>query len=170
MTEETALYRLFSSADELLYVGITLDPSMRFQAHSSRAWWPEVTRSILEWWPSLELAKAAEKRAIETERPIHNRALVVPAGDHAQRCTKIASLRDQMDEAEAYAQSLRNQLLAAVAEACQGAGPGVATEVAQYARWSPAHVRKIRDAKITPRAYVADIRDGKIKTTQEGTS
>lgn len=158
----TALYRLFNSADELLYAGITLDPSVRFRAHFGRTWWPEVVKSTLEWWPSLEAAAAAEKRVIETERPIHNRALVVPAGDHARRCARIAFLRDQMDEAEACAQTLRGQLLAAVAEACQGAGPGVATEVAQHARWSPAHVRRIRDGKITARAYVADIRDGKV--------
>lgn len=163
--QRTALYRLYDRNGVLLYVGITVDPPVRFQAHSSRTWWSEVTRSTLEWWPSLEAAEVAEKRAIETERPIHNRALVVPPGNHAQRCTRIASLRDQMDEAEAYAQDIRRQLLAAVADACQGAGPGVDTEVAQYARWSPSHVRKIRDGKITPRAYVADIRDGKVKPT-----
>lgn len=148
--ERTALYRFYDSADCLLYVGISLGPATRFRAHASRDWWPGVAKSTLEWWPDLESAKAAEKLAIETERPTHNRALTVPPGNHAQRCTTIASLRNEMDEAEAHVQAIRRQLLAEVVAACQGAGPGVATEVARYARWSPSHVRKIRDGKVKP--------------------
>ena len=148
--DSTALYRLFDAEERLLYVGISLGPATRFRAHASRDWWLDVAKSTLEWWPDLETAKAAEKLAIETERPIHNRALTVPPGNHAQRCAVIASLRDQLDKAEAHVQVIRRQLLTEVAAACQGAGPGVATEVARYARWSPSHVRKIRDGKVKP--------------------
>lgn len=145
----TALYRLYDTADVLLYTGISLNPPVRFKDHARRSWWQDVARSTLEWLPDLDTALAAEKAAIETERPIHNRALTVPPGDHGERCARIAELRAELDDLEARATHTRQRLMTEVIAATRGAGRGVATEVAAYARWSPAHVRLIRDGKVT---------------------
>jgi DNA-binding transcriptional regulator YhcF (GntR family)/predicted GIY-YIG superfamily endonuclease len=77
MTERTALYRLYDSADQLLYIGIAKNPKARWRGHASSAsatWWPRVERKEVEWFPTREVADAAETAAINTERPLYNRA------------------------------------------------------------------------------------------------
>lgn len=75
-----ALYRLFSPA-ELLYVGITDNLKVRFRQHrAKKAWWPEVTRKTVEWYPTRAEARAAELTAIRTEDPRHNVEGVPAAG------------------------------------------------------------------------------------------
>lgn len=77
--ERTALYRLYDSKGSLLYVGITADPEARWKGHShsvrSSAWWPQVAKKSIEWFPSRLAAYEAETKAIQTEKPIHNRAM-----------------------------------------------------------------------------------------------
>lgn len=68
-----ALYRFFDAAGDLLYIGITNDPSKRFGRHASdKPWWEEVDRIDLERHPSREAVLAAEAAAIKTERPRYN--------------------------------------------------------------------------------------------------
>lgn len=68
-----ALYRYFDSTDRLLYIGISGDLAMRDTTHISRSRWMELAaRSAIERHLDLESLKAAERRAIETERPIFN--------------------------------------------------------------------------------------------------
>ncbi len=68
-----ALYRFFGSADQLLYIGITLNPASRFTQHRhDKPWWAEVARITLEPYPTREAVIAAERRAIGNEQPIHN--------------------------------------------------------------------------------------------------
>lgn len=67
------LYRFYNRAGDLLYVGITNNPARRFAKHSDeKSWWRHVARIALEQHPSREALRAAERMAIETERPIHN--------------------------------------------------------------------------------------------------
>jgi len=71
----TAVYRLYDSADHLLYVGITHDPEQRWTTHAgTKTWWPQVAHNTIEWHDNRQLAEAAEKTAIRDERPAHNRA------------------------------------------------------------------------------------------------
>lgn len=69
----TALYRLYPQTGELLYVGITDHLKVRLAAHAKdKAWWPQVTRKTVAWYPTKPEAADAEARAIQEERPVHN--------------------------------------------------------------------------------------------------
>lgn len=73
-----ALYRFYDADDQLLYVGITLDPGPRWRAHrDDKPWWHEVTNVTIEVLPSRAAVLEAEKQAILAERPrynvVHNR-------------------------------------------------------------------------------------------------
>ncbi|MGW2813319.1 GIY-YIG nuclease family protein [Streptomyces sp. NPDC001415] len=71
----TALYRLYDSADRMLYVGVTKDPPARFAAHRrGKPWWPNVARREVTWWPTRHKACEAESAAIWNEAPLHNEA------------------------------------------------------------------------------------------------
>lgn len=163
----TALYRLYDESDTLLYVGISINPPIRFREHGRRDWWQNVVRSTLEWWPDQQSAEAAEITAIRTEHPLHNRRHLIPHDNCAESFVKIAELRDQLDDAESAVQDIRRELLAEIVRVSRGAGPGIAGEVAKHARWSAAHINAIRKGIVRPcrpadRAYVAAIRDGEV--------
>lgn len=71
--DEVAVYRLFGSAGELLYVGISKDPLSRWWEHlNSRPWWPRVEEFELAWYPSRAEARSVEREAIASEYPVHN--------------------------------------------------------------------------------------------------
>lgn len=74
MRDRTALYRLYSADDVLLYVGITTDTAVRWQAHSTSKWWPQVARKEVEWFEQRAEAASAEIATIKAEKPAHNRA------------------------------------------------------------------------------------------------
>lgn len=68
-----ALYRFWSGSHELLYIGITLDPGTRWADHRrTKVWWQEVAAITIQPYSSRESVIAAEKNAIETERPLYN--------------------------------------------------------------------------------------------------
>jgi predicted GIY-YIG superfamily endonuclease len=68
-----SVYRLFDTDDRLLYVGCSDDVHMRLNAHRcTQDWFPAVTRTTVEKFPTREEALAAELTAIRTENPIHN--------------------------------------------------------------------------------------------------
>lgn len=74
------LYRLFDAEGALLYVGQTRAPAQRFRLWFSRAtsshrygWFNAATLVVWQRYPDWWAVTAAEKSAIETERPIHNR-------------------------------------------------------------------------------------------------
>lgn len=67
------LYRFYNSAEDLLYIGITMDPPSRFRQHRDvKAWWTEVTNVRFEHFPSRAAVLAAECAAIEAEQPLFN--------------------------------------------------------------------------------------------------
>lgn len=73
------LYRMYDADGVLLYIGQTSNPVGRFTAWLGRActnrrpWVLTVTRVDWRRYPNHDAVVAAEKLAIETERPIHNR-------------------------------------------------------------------------------------------------
>ena len=72
-TQPHALYRFYSDAGQLLYVGITNNPGNRFSQHQAdKPWWGDVSGISIEQYESREEALAAEARAIHVERPLHN--------------------------------------------------------------------------------------------------
>lgn len=75
----TTLYRFYGPGGELLYVGIAMNPVVRWQTHRrGTSWWSLARFITLEHFASRDEAAAAELEAIESERPLHNRANAVP--------------------------------------------------------------------------------------------
>ncbi|NUR01385.1 MAG: GIY-YIG nuclease family protein [Streptomyces sp.] len=69
----TAVYRLYDSADRLLYVGSAFDPTRRLRQHAAaKPWWSTVdpTRTRIEWYGEREAARV-EHEAARTEHPLH---------------------------------------------------------------------------------------------------
>lgn len=72
-TEDHVLYRFFNAEGVLLYVGITYDLSMRFSTHSvERWWWGQWAYSTVVRYHSRAALEAAERKAIKSEKPLHN--------------------------------------------------------------------------------------------------
>ena len=66
--QKTALYRLYDSHDDLLYVGTTTSLPARLAEHSRRDWFPQVSRTTVEWYSSPEAAREAEREEIRGSR------------------------------------------------------------------------------------------------------
>mgnify|MGYP003404843917 CR=1 FL=1 len=85
----TGLYRLYSASGVLLYVGIADNIPSRLKQHSKdKPWWPEVTSTAFQQFATRAEAEAAEKAAIQTERPVHNvvhNRAAKPAATFAER-------------------------------------------------------------------------------------
>lgn len=76
MTVKTHLYRHFDANGQLLYVGISLSALKRLSQHNSQSRWADQIANVtIETFPTRDSALAAEREAIISERPIHNRAL-----------------------------------------------------------------------------------------------
>lgn len=70
------LYRFYDVSDELLYVGITMNPPHRFRTHAhTKEWWTEVDHITLEQHDTRHEVMAAESEAIRTECPVYNIAM-----------------------------------------------------------------------------------------------
>lgn len=73
MSERTAVYRILGEDDELLYIGMTNNPAIRWNGHQRiQPWWNELRSMSVEWFDSREEAAAAEKAAIQSEEPKYN--------------------------------------------------------------------------------------------------
>lgn len=66
------LYRFHDAAGTLLYVGVTVNPVMRWQQHKRKPWWAQVASVSVEEHPYTNAALDAELVAIRTEAPLHN--------------------------------------------------------------------------------------------------
>ena len=67
------LYRHFNQSEELLYVGISVSAMLRLGQHCAVSpWFKDISRVMIETFPTREDALAAEKAAIKTERPKFN--------------------------------------------------------------------------------------------------
>lgn len=67
------LYRHYGADNDLLYVGVSLSATHRLSQHKDHArWFADIVRVEIEHHPSREEALAAERHAIETEKPKHN--------------------------------------------------------------------------------------------------
>lgn len=74
----TVLYRHFSG-DALLYVGVSRSPSDRMHQHTSQSSWArEITHVTHEHFDTRAAAIAAERVAIATEQPRHNKVWRYP--------------------------------------------------------------------------------------------
>ena len=70
-----AVYRLFDSGGDLLYIGCSVNPRRRIAHHRARRTWGrrvDPTRTLIVWHSSLTEAAEAEYAAIAAEAPLCN--------------------------------------------------------------------------------------------------
>lgn len=80
------LYRHFDKAGNLLYVGISISTVSRLAQHRcGSAWYDQIARITVEKFASAKAASEAERSAIRTERPIHNKAHATQPGGKVKR-------------------------------------------------------------------------------------
>lgn len=85
-----ALYRFFDAHGDLLYIGITVDPSARWKKHrESKHWWHAVANITIEHCVSREAALLAEREAIIREVPRYNQMHSVAPLDPCRDVTVI---------------------------------------------------------------------------------
>lgn len=69
------LYRFYDTNQRLLYIGISLNAATRAAQHrTEKPWWTDVAHMRIEHLDVTSRAEALdiERRAIQTERPLHN--------------------------------------------------------------------------------------------------
>ena len=82
------LYRHFSEDGTLLYVGISINGFRRLADHRHHAHWFEQIRTItLEMFPSRQSVIQAEREAIASEGPKHNRMVPFFCANRSQGLT-----------------------------------------------------------------------------------
>lgn len=75
-TETYTLYRFFAADDTLLYVGLTVNPGRRMEKHrATQPWWKDDARIEMEQHADIATLRAAEREAIETEKPLFNQRM-----------------------------------------------------------------------------------------------
>ncbi len=89
----TTLYRFYSDADDLLYVGISERGPERWKAHRrEKPWWIDVTYTTTEHYDTRQQALDAERDAIIAEKPLYN---VVHNGGASQRASQWTDEQSQ---------------------------------------------------------------------------
>src|SRR5581483_10653325 len=72
--EPTGLYRFYDRVGQLLYIGISRNLHARWGQHEAeKTWWPLAAKRTVVMYPSRAEAEKAEKAAIRSERPVHNK-------------------------------------------------------------------------------------------------
>lgn len=67
------VYRCYDQSGVLLYVGYTSQLGIRMQAHRRSPWWPRVANVTRQQCETVTAAMAAERLAIQQERPLLNK-------------------------------------------------------------------------------------------------
>ncbi len=71
-TRAASVYRCYNAESDLLYVGMSIHPARRLTEHVGKAWWRDVAAVTVAHYEDVRQAAAAERQAIETERPEWN--------------------------------------------------------------------------------------------------
>ncbi len=99
-----ALYRFFSSAEVLLYVGSTSDLTRRVKDHAEHQdWWPEVATATVEFFQARNALEAAEEAAIERESPRFNKARKTQRPNAKESIGSAGSRSVRLSEEEIFA-------------------------------------------------------------------
>lgn len=68
------VYVLSDVAGTCLYIGVTMKIGQRLLQHQySKTWWPQVVHIEVTWYADLASGCAAEREAIKTANPVHNK-------------------------------------------------------------------------------------------------
>lgn len=70
--EPISVYRCFDASGRLLYVGQSINPAGRLRDEHSRRFSGQLTTITITWHRTKDEALAAEKEAIQSDRPLYN--------------------------------------------------------------------------------------------------
>jgi predicted GIY-YIG superfamily endonuclease len=71
--DRCAVYRLYDTAEKLLYIGASHNPKQRWRDHRKEKPWRERMASMtIQWYPDRATAESAEREAIAREDPEYN--------------------------------------------------------------------------------------------------
>lgn len=123
MPTRSAVYRFYDADDNLLYIGSSKQLDVRYKDHAKKKpWWPDVHRKTETWYPTRERAYAAERGAIQTERPKYNVNDQIPELTDLEK--ELMALGDQFKHDREALDALRKRCQEAVAE-CRATGISV---------------------------------------------
>lgn len=89
-----AVYRVYGSGRELLYVGTSTFPIRRLISHETRSdWFAQASRATIRWYGSREGALDAEAYAICREKPAFNKTWATSRVARIMRHTHYAVIR-----------------------------------------------------------------------------
>lgn len=147
----TAVYRLYSERDALLYVGITHQPDVRFAQHAKdKWWWGEVHRREMDWADTRAEASIAEQDLVEHLTPRYNAAMPPwripdPPLDHLPPA-EAAAARQDFEALRRDVNAARAALFAGIRKyLAEGRGP---SEIGRSVDWTREYIAKIRDGKV----------------------
>lgn len=96
--EPAAVYRLWDTDGNLIYIGSAYDPDDRCKSHRTKPWWTEVARRTDEWHPGRGAAYIEEMKAIAAELPKYNQmgtpGYVAPQTEKLKRRNALARVRN----------------------------------------------------------------------------
>lgn len=108
--DPTGLYRLWDSSGELLYVGISNAPGIRWAQHAvDKPWWPQVAEKTVHWFVTRSEAMREESRAIKSEQPAYNKAHASSPLNESRTWTTARI--DRSKGADSFARQTANILL-----------------------------------------------------------
>ena len=119
-TRQHTLYRFFNANHDLLYVGITANPTARLKKHAAeKEWWLEIATVKMEHFSDRQSVLAAERAAIKSEHPLHNVRMNGDARREAQAPAEIDGLVgrffhswvEKTDETSEYATIVSGRVL-----------------------------------------------------------
>lgn len=98
--EPAAVYRLWDSSGNLLYIGSAYDPELRCKEHRKKPWWPQVASRTEEWHSNRGTAYIEEMKAIAVERSKYNEmgtpGYVAPQTEKLKQRNALASIRSRL--------------------------------------------------------------------------
>lgn len=72
-SDQTDVYRFYSSDGYLLYVGLSCSTAARMSQHRQSAFWQQVSKIEIEHFPNRDAASARERELIALAGPLYNR-------------------------------------------------------------------------------------------------
>lgn len=116
--EPAAVYRLWDTDGNLLYIGSAYDPDHRCKSHQKKPWWPEVASRTEEWHSNRGTAYVEELKAIAVEQSKYNEmgtpGYVVPQTEKLKQRNALARPRSLLLR---QADELRRDISSAATEA-----------------------------------------------------
>lgn len=92
-TDPSAVYRIYDSNAELIYVGMSYEPDTRVRVQRrEKPWGHEIARHEVDWHPNRAASQRAEEQLIKQEHPRHN---VTHTPEHRVRSLRHLTIRAQ---------------------------------------------------------------------------